>query len=167
MLMPTTRRGRYEFYRKRALRRQKLLRQRHPYQGDFTENRRCSRKPDNQFTPQQAPEKYLPPDRPPFPETYWLLPGHVKPDKGIWGVVQIENFLPPGTVLTHGLEKSITGYYFRRVKSCPRLHHWTYLPRVGPMPPDGSHAFYPFEFYPSGAYNPRWWFGRPDWPPVP
>lgn len=155
--MPTTRRGRYLFYRARAKRRHKRI-----YaclsRPDPDAHAQAARSYDTsglemQFVKVGGP-KYV---QSPRPFHFWLLTGRVKPDYKLWGVVPSlvphSPFWSPKT----SFRSPVTFYAFRRVHHVPRLKHLPIRPYRFPIAAVDKFSFYPWKFYPSGQYNPRWW----------
>lgn len=157
MKMPTTRRGRYIFYRQRARRRRRRLETKLSRPGAHA-RRQAARMLDARSAPMQVEKlhglKYVISPRPPF---FWLVAGRVKPDRGVWGVVP--NLFPPFGSWgpnTHFREPT-TFYAFRRVHHLPRLKHLPRLPYPFPISALDPFQFYPYPVYPSGHLNPRAW----------
>lgn len=158
MAMPTTRRGRFLFFKARAIRRMKRVHAKHFSNNplfDYGGHRSMCRTYDVSDYEKQVPrDADLPPTiahRPPYPLTAW----RVQPSRDHWGVIEV----PPGTSDspsgTYHRSEAFVGYHERRRKSIPRLKHLDLLPY--PDPPVEVHwrDRYPFEFYPSGQANPH------------
>lgn len=98
--------------------------------------------------------KYVQSPRPPF---FWSLPGRLKPDYGVWGVVPnpLGPFIP-GHPTTHW-KSGVVFYVFRRVLHAPKLRAMPRLPYLLPISGVDPFNFYPWPTYPSGQHNPRSW----------
>jgi hypothetical protein len=153
MPMPTTRRGRFLYYKARAVKRNKLARNRGAYvspPGGSDANRVTARGLDHSMWEKQAPKSH--PVEPTnytkglLPDSAWV----VKPAKGRFGVLKHWDLTPPWwgpkTRPTYGSQ----GYFERRVRSIPSQSLWTYLPYLLPKSALRKGDVYPFATYPSG-----------------
>lgn len=152
--MPTTRRGRYLYYRERAIRRNKLARGRGGWvsePGGSDGNRTTGRGIDFSEWTKQVPKTY--PKEPTafngglLHDLFWK----VKPTKGRFGVPHYSPIYPPWWgPNTHDTYNG--GFYFhRRIRSIPPQSWWTYKPYLLPKSALKKGDVYPFEKYPSGA----------------
>ncbi len=157
MPMPTTRRGRYLFYRDRARRRRDRAWARGPVLSGATRRKAGRRFDLSIFSKQVVQDMPLLRVAPPRGEAFWQVVGRTKPRRGVWGVVPIPWWFPPAPVGAHHARIGAVGYHFRRLLSLPRLKH---LPRL-PYPLATADLlwweFYPWTVYASGRPNPRGW----------
>lgn len=157
MPMPTTRRGRFLFYKARAKRRTKKCHQRRQRVGSPVTNghNATNRAIDKSGETLQMPRVY--PRH--FPEKWmdaaeWLLHGWTPPAKRKWG------WLGDGTWVDAPLGSrghsrvAVVGYHDRRALSIPRLRHLPRLPYLHPKESLDKGNFYQPDFYPSGG--PSW-----------
>lgn len=155
--MPTTRRGRYEFFRARAQARHLRL-SRNAFRPSVLSNHLTSRTYQTDHLRMQFPKVYGPPDvispRPPF---FWLGPGKIKPrfkllPRAYWV------FGPPphGGPDTHWTF-ALVNFLFRKVHHVPPLKHLPRKPYALPLSAIPADRGYPFMTYPSGQHNPRGW----------
>lgn len=158
--MPTTRRGRFLFYKARQRRRWKRLQQRHPSRGGPVNEtpgaHPTSRAIDHSEATKQMQRSY--PKRPVYSdnngaETWgW----RVRPQRCVFGVLDS----PPTVYLTAGgfthPHLPVIGYVEKRLKWLPRLKHLPRKPWRYTI--DAVEAFnhYPesYVLYPSGMPNP-------------
>lgn len=158
MPMPTTRRGRFLFYRDRAMRRRrKVWRRRQHYSAVGNDGWKMSgsrtRDLTGYFIKQVPVTDYRP--VPPvlglvIPDAAWL----VKPERGVWGVLELLDVWRPFKPNSHA-PFARRDYAKRRVWYTPRLANLPFVPFVAPYDPTRPELYYPFEFYPSGRVNPH------------
>jgi len=157
-VMPTTRYGRYRFYRARQRRRLEKARRRAAVQdevGGPPGSGATKREWDlSEFTKQ-------------MPRSYPLKPNHhfasvgfpttidPIPSRGVFGVVHLEQLdgFPLGLHYHH--DKDESGAFFRRLKSIPRIRHLPRLPWKHAKEDLLPGAFYQPAFYHSGAPSYR------------
>jgi hypothetical protein len=155
MPMPTTRRERYLYYRARAWKRHRRNEKRASrasiFSGGLTGRQRDLSGCVVQLPPIHAP-KYVQSPRPPH---FWEMPGRIKPDFQLWGVVPQTHPRDPSWAADTHFRRAFMFYAFRRVKHVRRLKHYPWLPYKQPLSAVPWWASYPFEFYPSGRPNPR------------
>lgn len=152
-IMPTTRRGRFLFYKQRARRRLARVydRAKRVRTELSPEDSPPVRRHDVSGYGKQAPRVY--PRHFGFKDmtaAEWLDLGWTPPTRERWGVARgwsgalIDR---PAWMWGNG---TTTGYYDRRVKRVPRLSHVPLLPWNRSQDGLVAGMVYPFEFYPSG-----------------
>jgi hypothetical protein len=151
MPMPTTRYGRYIFYRNRARRRKRREETRRP-STSIDGKQRTGRHRLWDLWGKQAPKEYPryvhPHDAYDWHSTAsWIT----NPKKGVFPVIRDIYRMPPFTWPIGHPRTSTVGFQWRRVQSMPRARHRPWAPwrftREELLPGD----FYSLEFYPSGA----------------
>lgn len=162
MPMPTTRRGRYLYYRSRHLSKLTQCHNGRP-RGGLGGKHRLSRGHDQRpFGKQASRIRY--PLGPWFPGIWAAYPDD-DPHKGIYrrpGI--IEDFGHPDVSEgpnTHQRSANFS-YYERRVKRMPPLHIVPLRPVIALPSGDWYQHYYPWFRYPSGQLNPNWWKGVDD-----
>lgn len=158
-LMPSTRYGRFLFYRSRALRRRHRAWQRTARSGPGVLNRRFGatrRAIDLSPYGKQAIRVYPKKRRKLGVATGGFVFWNVKPARGVWGVKRTIRTNPAhwGPNTHHRLSRE--GYFSRRVLSLPRLRHLQYKAYAGAVAEVHPRELYPFQWYPSGQANPNW-----------
>lgn len=154
--MPTTRRGRYLFYKKRA-RRRYFQNEKKRYKPGVKARRTTARKREVHLwgkqvsltiplKPRNAPNTFD------WTTQFWM----VKPDYALFGV-RPRNPLDglPYWANAHQQEARV-GYQVRRVLSIPRLHSAPWQPYKFALVDVPPSRFYPHEFYPSGQRSYYW-----------
>lgn len=165
MAMPTTRRGRYLLYRRRAMSRVGRAWRSRPYLDTPTGTRMhrsgCRQYVLFGYTKQVPITDYVVSS--PFPRQFPIQPQVwlVKPERGVWGVFVHPPDEVPGKPWLHR-RTAYHDHRKRRVLSIPRLKHLDRLPYQSPVVQDVVKKYYPFEYYPSGQLNPNW-----PAPPIP
>jgi len=157
--MPTTRFGRYRFYRERALRRARKARKVSTI--GFSDG-----SPGNGGAPTRRQRviagfpKQIPRSFPLHPNHGWAFGGFGVTIQRFHSRFRFDQALLPEFVhdrypAWYHPSEQLTNCYFRRVKRLPRLAH---IPVVGYRHGLGeleSADFFPFDFYPSGAPSYR------------
>lgn len=160
MPMPTTRKGRFEYFKARQRRRLARARFRRAHDSSnlmfgFGGHHMSSREPDISSFTKQEPREY---PRVQVNVAYYYVapsPWRVEPTRGVFGVPEwvpvTAGFPPPG----YHVSKPFLGYVSKRLKSIPRLKHiprkpWKFT-KGEILPGD----FYPYDVYPSGQPSHR------------
>jgi len=152
-MMPTTRRGRFLFYKQRARKRLKVVYE-HAKRKHSTapgDHRPTNRRYDVSGLVKQLPRVY--------PLHFWeksldeieyLLRGWTMGGRNRFGVIRHPPVFPTEGFPFDVRNGTQTGYHDRRVLSVPRLHSLPLLsyPTPRDLVPPGR--FFPFAFYPSG-----------------
>ncbi len=156
--MPTTRRGRFLFYRARQRRRLEKARRRATaavFSSDHGYEAATKRSWDLSEYTKQMHSVY-----PLHPNQHWggvvfgveIVRRHAK---GLFDYLVLPSppFYPPDRNSHFKVE--VTRGYFRRLKSIPRLRHIPRLPWRHTHAELGPRDYFPFPFYPSGAPSYR------------
>jgi hypothetical protein len=157
MPMPTTRRGRYLFYRSRARRRRDRAWGRGPVLSNATRRKAGRRFDLSLFRKQVVQDTPLLRVAPPRGEPFWEVAGRTKPGRGVWGVVPWPWWFGPLDPTAFHYREPWVGYHHRRLLSLPRLRHLPKLPYPFEIDDLLWWEFYPWSIYPSGRPNPRGW----------
>lgn len=157
MPMPTTRRGRFIFYRDRAQRRHTRIWKDH-WRPSLHGHGFTSRGWDTTGFRFQFPKSFGPKYvQSPRPTTFWLPSGVIKPKYKLFPFVPVPFPKPfwwgPKTHWT----SAHAGFWHRRIHHVPPLKHVPRLPYRYPISVIGPFMGYPFTTYPSGQPNPRGW----------
>lgn len=157
--MPTTRGGRFIFYRNRQLNRHDRMwnRSPHPPATEPGTGKHSTRRPHDwsDFTLQNARSYHFGPGYI-CPFNAQAAPWLVTPARGRWGVLDWTKPFDPWWAPTTNYRWAILGYRLRRIRSVPRITHIPHGPYRQPMAAVDLREFYRREFYPSGQRNPNW-----------
>lgn len=155
--MPTTRRGRFLFYRDRAMRRVRKAWKRRAFTfalpTDPYFHKAGTRGFDLSGFTVQVPLTDYDPVGTVFPPGTWSVSWLIRPSRGVWGVLISPGVYDPLRPGNHAPDAR-QGYSVRRVLSVPRLKHIPRTGFAGPYDPARAGDYWPFHTYPSGRINP-------------
>lgn len=156
--MPTTRLGRFLFYKQRQLRRRKRRERRAniSHTKPATDRTRTCRRIDVSGETKQVGRTY---PRHPYGDgwdaTDWIAHGWTPPRPGRWGVLGLNDGMPPSLFDANHPRNVQVGYHHRRVLSIPRFRHLPRLPYRFTHDQLSPQHYYPYDVYQSGRPSYR------------